>query len=78
LVSKRIDDVNKRLDDLRGDINRRFDESSREMDRRFDEMDRRFVESDREMDRRFNEQRDYIRSEIRRLEDRAERPLIRP
>ncbi len=47
-LSKRLDDLHKRFDDLRGDINRRFDEVNQrfgdlrgEMDRRFDEVNQR-------------------------------------
>jgi hypothetical protein len=50
-VSKRIDDLHKRFDDLRGDINRRFDDVNRRFDdlqgdanRRFEAVDRRFDE----------------------------------
>ena len=53
-VSKRIDDLHKRFDDLRGDVNRRFDD----VDRRFDDlrgdMDRRFADLRGDMNHRFD------------------------
>ena len=61
-LSKRIDDLHKRFDDLRGDINRRFDEVNQrfgdlrgEMERRFDKVSQRFGDLRGEMERRFDE-----------------------
>jgi len=37
-LSKRIDDVHKRFDDLRGDINRRFEDVNRRLDQVLNEL----------------------------------------
>lgn len=78
-VSKRIDDLHKRFDDLRGDINRRFDEVNQrfvdlrgDMDRRFEEVNRRFEASDQraaefrtEVTAEFREVRADLRAHFR-------------
>jgi len=43
-LSKRIDDVHKRLDDFRADVNQRFLELREDVNRRFDDVNRRFDE----------------------------------
>ena len=50
---------NKRIDDLRNDMNRGFDD-----------INRRFEDLRNEMNARFADLKDYIKSEISRLEDR--------
>ena len=59
-VSKRIDDLHKRFDDLRGDVNRRFDD----VDRRFDDlrgdMNRRFDDLGGDVNRRFGDLREDL------------------
>ena len=62
-LSKRIDDLHKRFDDLRGDMARRFDEVNQrfgdlrgEIKRRFDEVNRRFDE--------VNQQAPVFRAEV--------------
>lgn len=46
-LSKRIDDVHKRLDDLRGDMNTRFAELREDMSTRFGMVDQRLGNSGR-------------------------------
>ena len=41
-TNARIDDVNRRLDDLNADVNRRFDAMGADVNRRFDDVNRRF------------------------------------
>jgi tetrahydromethanopterin S-methyltransferase subunit G len=41
-LSKRIDDVHKRLDDVRSDIDRRLDDLRGDIDLRFEQVDGRF------------------------------------
>ncbi len=52
-LSKRIDDLHKRFDDLRADMNQRFGELRADMDHRFTElradMDHRFEAIDRRL-----------------------------
>ena len=62
-TNARIDDVNRRLDDLTADVNRRFDEQTADVNRRFDalgaDVNRRFDG----VNRRF----DAMRADIREL-----------
>ncbi|SNZ15030.1 hypothetical protein [Hydrogenobacter hydrogenophilus] len=39
LLNKRIDDTNRRIDDLRQDIDRRLDKMEQEIDRRLDKIE---------------------------------------
>ncbi len=43
-LSKRIDDLHKRFDDLRADMNQRFDSLRADMNQRFDNMNQRFAD----------------------------------
>jgi len=51
--SKRIDDVHRRLDDLRGDMNTRFGELRADMNRWVGVVDTRFGELRADMNARF-------------------------
>ena len=57
-TNARIDDVNRRLDDLNADVNRRFDAMGADVNRRFDAMgadvNRRFDAMGADVDRRFD------------------------
>ncbi|MCS7307696.1 MAG: hypothetical protein NZ526_03990 [Aquificaceae bacterium] len=39
LLNKRIDDTNRRIDELRQDMDKRLDKIEREMDKRFDKIE---------------------------------------
>jgi len=56
-LSKRIDDVHKRLDDFRADVNQRFAELREDMNQRFaelrEDMNQRFAELREDMNQRF-------------------------
>jgi len=60
---------NSRITDLRVYFDKRFDA----VDRRFDEMERRFDQRFADIDHRLDDLKDFIKSEVRRLEDRLER-----
>ena len=71
-LSKRIDDLHKRFDDLRGDINRRFDEVNQrfvdlrgDMDQRFEGMDQRAAEFRAEVTSGLREIRADMRAHFR-------------
>jgi len=53
----RVEELSKRVDDLRNDVNARFSELRNDMNHRFAELSKRI---------------DDLRNDIRRLEDRAE------
>ena len=53
-TNARIDDVNRRLDDLNADVNRRFDEQTADVNRRFDDV-RADIRGLRADHRRFDE-----------------------
>ncbi len=64
-IGKRIDDLGKRIDGL---------------DKRIDGLDKRIDDLRADMNTRFADLKDWIRSEVRRIEDRLERlehPLVR-
>lgn len=57
-LSKRIDDLHRRFDDLRAGIDRRFDDLRAELDVRFSAIDQRFTGIDQRftsMDQRFQD-----------------------
>jgi hypothetical protein len=61
--------------------NRRIDDLRDAMNQRFSSMDARFSDLSGKMDSRFVDMKDFIKSEISRLEDRIERlehPVARP
>ena len=58
MLLSRMNDQNKRIDDMNSDMNRRFDNMNTEMNRRFEEVNRRFEGVDRrfdEVNRRFDD-----------------------
>ena len=61
-MDRRFDAVNKRFDDLRSETNKRFDDLRSEMKLGFDAIDKR-----------FDDLKDWVRAEIRRIEERLER-----
>ena len=73
-ISKRIDDVHRRLDDLRGDMNTRFGELRGDMNRWMGGVDTRFGELRGDMNRwmggvdtRFGELRGDMNARFRTL-----------
>jgi len=64
--SRSIGHLDKRIDDLRSEMNARFAE-----------MNARFSDLRSEMNARFTDMRDLLHSEIRRVEERLERPGVR-
>ena len=54
IMLSRMNDQNKRIDDLNRDMNRRFDTMNSEMNRRFENVDKRFDTMNGEMNRRFD------------------------
>ena len=54
-VSKRIDDLHKRFDDLRGDMNRRFDDADRRLGELRGDMNQRFGDLRGDMNKRFTD-----------------------
>lgn len=68
--------VNKRIDDLRNELTGRFSDTNS----RLGDMNNRISHLEVGVDRRFSDLRDFIHSEIRRVEDRIdrlERPILR-
>ena len=57
-LSKRIDDLHKRFDDLRADMNHRFTELRADMGHRFEAVDRRF----NDLNQRFTDMQGTLRS----------------
>ena len=55
MLLSRLNDQNKRIDDLNTDMNRRFEAMNSEMNRRFNNVDARFDTMNGEMNRRFDE-----------------------
>ena len=48
MLLSRMNDQNKRIDDMNSEMNRRFDTMNSEMNRRFENVDRRFDEVNRQ------------------------------
>jgi len=75
--------VNKRIDDLRNELHGRFTDTNgrlSDMNNRFSDMNNRISRFEGGVDNRFSDLRDFIHSEIRRVEDRIdrlERPILR-
>ena len=58
MLLSRMNDQNKRIDDMNSEMNRRFDTMNSEMNRRFDDTNRRFENVDKrfdEVNRQFSE-----------------------
>ena len=55
MLLSRMNDQNKRIDDMNSEMNRRFDTMHSEMNRRFENIDKRFDTMNGEMNRRFDE-----------------------
>ena len=58
MLLARMNDQNKRIDDMNTEMNRRFENMSSEMNRRFENVDKRFDEVNRRfehVDRRFDD-----------------------
>ncbi len=58
MLLSRMNDQNKRIDDMNSEMNRRFDTMHSEMNRRFDDTNRRFENVDKrfdEINRQFSE-----------------------
>jgi hypothetical protein len=71
--NSRMNDLNKRIDDLKASFDKRFDDLKTSFDKRFDDLKA-------SMDNRFDDMKDYIKSEFKRVDERIgrlESPLIR-
>ena len=60
----RVEELSKRVDDLRNDVNARFSELRNDMNHRFAELSKRIDDMSKRID--------GLRDDIRRLDDRAE------
>jgi predicted PurR-regulated permease PerM len=69
-INKRIDTVDKRIDDFRDNMDKRLGELRDDMDTKFEDVYRRFGELRSDMDRRFGDLREEIgglREEIKEI-----------
>ena len=67
--NSRMNDLGKRIDDVKGSLDKRIDDLKGSIDKRFDDMGKR-----------FDDLKDYIKSEFKRVDERIERlesPLAR-
>jgi hypothetical protein len=82
--NSRMNDLGKRIDDLKSSTEKRIDDLKSSMDRRLDDlkswMDKRFEDMKSLMDKRFDDMKDYVKSEFKRVDeriDRLESPIAR-
>ena len=71
--NSRINDLNKRIDDLKLSIDKRIDDLKLSIDKRIDDLKL-------SIDNRFDDLKDYIKSEFKRVDDRIDRlesPIVR-
>ena len=72
MLLPRMNDQNKRIDDMNNDMNRRFDNVNAEMNRRFDDVNRRFDDVNTRFDT-MNQRFDETTLLIGELRDRTGR-----
>jgi hypothetical protein len=66
LPKQRMNDLGKRIDDVKGSLDKRIDDLKSSMEKRFD--DQKSL-----MDKRFKNMKDYVKSEFKRVEERIDR-----
>jgi DNA anti-recombination protein RmuC len=75
--NSRMNDLNKRIDDLKASSDKRFDDMKAAFDKRFDDLkaafDKRFDDLKTSIDHRFDDMKDYIMSEFKRVDERIDR-----
>lgn len=69
--------LDKRIDDFRAEMNHRFEDFREEINHRVDDLQTHMNSRFAAIDRRFDDLKDWIRSEIGRLEARIEHPAVK-